>query len=110
MRAIGTFASTGDGFVGHLRTLTLDIPLSIVAAEVTDTAKAPDYRVLAGEGDETYEVGAGWKQTGERAGAYVAIVIDDPALAAPLRANLFASDAGTHVLTWSRPVRRKAKD
>ncbi len=109
MRAIGTFTPTGDGFAGHLRTLTLDIPLTIVAAEPSDSDKAPDYRIMAGAGDETYEVGAGWKQTGERAGAFVAVAIDDPVLAAPIRANLFAGDEGTHVLTWSRPAPRKQK-
>ena len=56
-----------------------------------------------------YEVGAGWKHIGERAGAFVALVIDDPAFTMPLRANLFAGDAGTHMLTWSRPARGKPK-
>lgn len=109
MTAIGIFTATPEGFEGHLRTLTLYIPLAIVATESSDAEKAPDYRVMAGEGDTAYEVGAGWKHIGERAGAFVALVIDDPAFVVPLRANLFAGDAGTHVLTWSRPARRKPK-
>lgn len=102
MTAIGIFAATPEG---HLRTLTLDIPLTIVSSEPSDAEKAPDYRVMAAGRDGTYEVGAGWKHVGEGAGAFVTLVLDDPAFVAPLRAYLFAGDAGTHVLTWSRPVR-----
>ena len=47
---------------------------------------------------------------GDKAGPFVAVLIDDPALAQPLRANLFRSDSSSHVLMWSRPARRKAKD
>lgn len=109
MTAIGIFTATPEGFEGHLRTLTLAIPLTIVPAEPNGADKAPDYRIMAGEGDTAYEVGAGWKHVGERAGAFVALVIDDPAFVAPLRANLFAGDAGTHVLTWARPARGRPK-
>lgn len=109
MTAIGIFIATPEGFEGRLRTLTLDVPLAIVLTEPSDADKAPDYRVMAGEGDAPYEVGAGWKHIGERAGVFVTLVIDDPAFAAPLRANLFAGDGGTHVLTWSRPGRGKPK-
>lgn len=109
MTAIGNFTATPEGFEGHLRTLTLDVPLTIVPAEPSDAEKAPDYRIMAGEGDAAYEVGAGWKHVGERAGAFVTLVIDDPAFTAPLRANLFADDRGTHVLAWSRPARGKPK-
>lgn len=108
MTTIGTFAATDDGFSGHVRTLTLDCRLTIVAADRSDAENAPDYRVLAGEGDGAYQVGAGWKHTGDKAGAYVALQIDDPAFARPLRANLFKGDASDHVLVWSRPPRRKA--
>ena len=109
MTAIGTFTATPTGFEGRLQTLTLDVALTIVAEEPTDNAKAPTYRVFRGEGDEAFEVGAGWEHVGEKAGTFIVLVIDDPALPAPLRASLFAGDAGTHVLTWSRPARRKAQ-
>lgn len=109
MTCIGTFTPTPDGFEGRLRTLTLDTVLTLVPAETGETGNAPDYRVMAGEGDDAFDVGAGWKHVGEKAGAYVALVIDDPALTQPLRANLFQSDVRTHVLMWSRPARRTAK-
>lgn len=110
MTCIGTFTATPDGFEGHLQTLTIDRPLTITSAETNETENAPDYRVMAGDGDTGFEVGAGWKRVGDKAGAYVALLIDDPALMQPLRANLFQSDARTHVLMWSRPSRREAKD
>lgn len=110
MTCIGTFTTTRDGFSGRLQTLTIDRAMTLVPAEHSDAGNAPDYRILAGEDDETFEVGAGWKRTGDKAGAYVAVLIDDPALVQPLRANLFQSDKRTHVLMWSRGTRREAKD
>ena len=110
MTCIGTFTATREGFAGRLQTLTLDCALTIVPAEPAEAEKAPDYRILAGDGDDSFEVGAGWKHVGDKAGAYVAVLIDDPALVQPLRANLFRTDQRTHVLMWSRPGRRGAKD
>ena len=54
----------------------------------------------------------GWKRTGERAGEYIALLIDDPALPRPIRANLFRDDdAGSAwSLHWSRPQKRDRKD
>lgn len=109
MTAIGIFTATPEGFEGRLRTLTLDVALTIVPADPSDAEKAPDYRVRAGDRDAAYEVGAGWKHFGERAGAFVALVLDDPAFPAPLRANLFAGEDGTHLLTWTRPARGRPK-
>jgi uncharacterized protein (DUF736 family) len=110
MTCIGTFTATPDGFEGRLQTLTIDRELTIVPAEPGEAENAPDYRVMAGDSDTAFEVGAGWKRVGDKAGAYVAVLIDDPALVQPLRANLFQSDPRTHVLMWSRPSRREAKD
>lgn len=110
MTCIGTFTATADGFEGRLQTLTVDSKLTLVPAEPGEAGNAPDYRIIAGIGDSSFEVGAGWKRVGDKAGAYVAVLIDDPALAQPLRANLFQSDQRTHVLMWSRPSRREAKD
>jgi uncharacterized protein (DUF736 family) len=110
MTQIGQFAATEDGFAGRLRTVTLDIELTLVPAEASDTENAPDYRVMMGSETDGIEVGAGWKRVGEKAGAYVAVQIDDPAFPWPLRANLFHSDARTHVLLWNRPAKRDKAD
>ena len=87
MAQIGTFTRTKHGFTGRLRTLSLDIELALVPAEHSDTENAPDYRVHAGDEDGP-EVGAGWSRTGEKAGEYVSLQIDDPAFTQPIRANL----------------------
>jgi uncharacterized protein (DUF736 family) len=105
---IGTFTAADGGFAGHLHTLTLDIDLAFLSADPSDSENAPDFRVIAGEGDEAREVGAGWKHVGEKAGDYIAIQIDDPTFVQPLRANLFQGDGGSHVLVWSRPSKREA--
>ena len=108
---IGMFTREASGFTGQIHTLTLACDLAIIPAEPSETENAPDYRVHQG-GDEGPEVGAGWMRTGERAGEYVALVIDDPAFRPPIRANLFRDDdAGSAwSLHWSRPSKRDAKD
>ena len=75
----------------------------LIPAEHTDAENAPDYRVHHGN-DDGPEIGAGWKRTGEKAGDYVSLQIDDPTLAQPIRANLFQSDRGQiHLeLHWNR--------
>ena len=107
---IGTFIAADGGLAGHLHTLTLDIDLTLVPADPSDSDNAPDYRVMAGEGDEAREVGAAWKHVGEKAGDYLSLQIDDPAFIQPLRANLFQDDGNRHVLVWSRPSRREKAD
>jgi hypothetical protein len=60
---------------------------------------------------ESAEIGAGWKRTGERAGEYIAVLIDDPALPQPIRANLFRDDDAGKAwsLHWSRPAKRDGR-
>ena len=111
MSKIGQFKSEKSGFVGRLQTLSLYRELTLIPAESSDADNAPDYRIHLG-GDDGPEVGAGWKRTGEKAGEYVSLLIDDPALAQPLRANLFQSgdDKSTWSLHWSRPAKRTERD
>ncbi|HMS20056.1 DUF736 domain-containing protein [uncultured Sphingorhabdus sp.] len=113
MMKIGYFLTADGGYSGHITTLTLDIGVSLMAIEPSANENAPDYRVISDEGDEgeeAREIGAGWKRTGEKAGDYVAIQIDDPMFVTPLRANLFKEDGNAHVLIWSRPVRQDKAD
>ncbi len=109
MSQIGEFARTTDGYSGRLHTLTLDIALHLVPAEPSEAENAPDYRVHIGAEGDGPEVGAGWKRTGERAGAYVSLILDDPSFTQPIRANLFQSsrDDGAYHLLWNRPSRRR---
>jgi len=108
---IGDFQSTQDSFAGRIRTLTLDATVTLVPAPANDSENAPDWRVLLGDADTGIEIGAGWNRTGERAGGYVAVQIDDPAFVQPLRANLLRSMGrhDEHHLLWSRPTLRDQK-
>lgn len=108
MTQIGTFTKTKTGFSGSIRTLALDVELTICPAEKSDAENAPDYRIFA-VGD--LEVGAAWSRSGEKAGDYLSISIDDPTFTQPLRAALFLSEADTKVwnLMWNRQSKRDDK-
>lgn len=110
---IGQFTRSKSGFTGHVRTIGLDVELAVVPIEQSDTENAPDFRIHI-DSEDGPEAGAGWKRTGERAGEFVALVIDDPTLAQPIRANLFRdndNDNGSAwSLHWNRPQKRDGKD
>ena len=112
MSLIGEFTRTKSGYGGRIRTLALDAALVLVPAEHSDAENAPDYRVHLGDDADGPEVGAGWKRTGEKAGEYVSLQLDDPTFEHPIRANLFRDDpAGvTWSLHWSRSSRHEGKD
>jgi len=105
---IGSFRHIDGTFVGRIRTLSLDADITIVAAAPSDVESAPAWRVLLGTPEDGVEVGAAWDRNGERAGAYLALQIDDPMFASPLRANLVRAvqDPSEHLLLWSRPQPR----
>ena len=111
MPQIGQFARNASGFAGQLVTLTMKRDLVIVPAEHSDAENAPDYRVHHGA-DDGPEVGAAWKRTGEKAGEYFSLLLDDPALPQPIRANLFRDDdtGKDWSLHWSRQPRRDGRD
>ena len=111
MAKIGTFRRTKSGYSGRIHTLTLDAELVLVPIDNTDAENAPDYRIHLGDVDGP-EVGAGWKRTGEKAGDYVSLQLDDPTLAQPIRANLFQSDddKAAWSLHWNRSPKRGERD
>ena len=112
MSLIGQFSRTKSGYAGRVRTLLIDAELVLVPAEHSDTENAPDYRVHLGSADDGPEIGAGWKRTGEKAGDYVSLQIDDPTFGHPIRANLFqsADDKSAWSLNWNRPPKRTERD
>ena len=111
MPQIGEFTRTKTGYAGRIRTVSLDIEMVLVPAEHSDTENAPDYRIHLRD-DGGPEIGAGWKRSGEKAGEYVALLIDDPTFPHPIRANMFRDDDGGSAwsLHWSRPRDRGEKD
>ena len=115
MPVIGQFMRENDGFIGHLTTLSLHQDIIIVAAEPSEAENAPDYRVhvLDTMSNETgAEIGAGWKRTGEKAGEYVSLQLDDPTFEHSIRANLFqsADNKSAWALHWNRPPKRGERD
>lgn len=111
MAQIGQFTADNENFVGRIHTLTLYRDLTIVPAEPSDAEDAPNYRIHNGGADGP-EIGAGWKEVGEKAGDYLSLLIDDPAWPQPIRANLFQSrdNEAAWSLHWNRPPKRKDRD
>jgi len=110
MAQIGQFTRSKSGYSGHIRTLSFNAELVLVPADHGDSENVPDYRIHLGDADGP-ELGVGWKRTGEKAGDYVSLLIDDPALMQPIHANLFQSgdDKSTWVLNWNRPPKRSER-
>lgn len=111
MPQIGAFTRTKTGYAGHIRTVSLDIEMVLVPAEHSDAENAPDYRIHLRDEDGP-EIGAGWRRTGEKAGDYVSLQIDDPSFRQPIRANLFQSSDNKSAwgLHWNRPPKRSERD
>jgi uncharacterized protein (DUF736 family) len=109
MTQIGNFTSTETGYSGRIQTMSLDAIVTLIPAEPSESENAPDYRIILGDDENGPEIGAGWKRSGEKAGAFLALQIDDPAFVQPLRANLFKDGDNSHVLVWNRPVKRDEK-
>ncbi|TGS71819.1 DUF736 domain-containing protein [Mesorhizobium sp. M3A.F.Ca.ET.201.01.1.1] len=111
MPQIGEFTRNEAGYSGHMPTLSLDLDVTIVAAEVRDAGNAPDYRVHAGVVDGP-TIGSGWTRSGEKAGEFVSLQINDPTFAQPIRCNLFQNgeDKTSWSLQWSRRRDHAEKD
>jgi uncharacterized protein (DUF736 family) len=109
MPQIGSFTRETTGFVGRIQTFTLSHEVILVPIEQSVAENAPDYRLHSGAADGP-EIGAGWKRTGEKAGEYIALLIDDPALPQPIHANLFRDGEAAWSLHWNRAPKREAKD
>lgn len=104
MAQIGTFTRNDDGFFGRVRTLIFDAEVSILPIEDSDAENAPNHRVFC----NGVEVGAAWDRTGDKAGSYLSLTIDDPSFVEPIRARLFESD--TRKDTWNLHWTRRKKN
>ena len=111
MAQIGQFTRDKSTFTGRIQTLFFERHLILTPVESSDAENAPDYRIRLGDADGP-EIGAGWKRTGEKAGDYVSLIIDDPTLPRPIRANLFQSgdDKSAWTLNWNRLPQRADRD
>lgn len=111
MTQIGQFIRTPSGYSGRLRTLSLDLELSLVPVDTPARENAPAYRIHLDDGDGP-EVGAGWTHSGERAGRFISVLLDDPVFQQPIRARLFQSDeeGRSWGLHWTRPKKRDERE
>jgi uncharacterized protein (DUF736 family) len=101
MATIGNFTSNGSGFIGTVKTLSLNVKAKLVPVERA-SEKGPDFRILAGN----VEFGAAWKKTSERDRDYLSIKLDDPSFPAPIYATLIEVEGEEGLsLIWSRPNR-----
>ncbi|HTM82188.1 DUF736 domain-containing protein [Asticcacaulis sp.] len=107
MPQIGQFTRLRGIFTGTIRTLTFDRHIVLVPTNQADVQGQPHYTIHLKDADGP-EVGVAWKKTGDRAGEYVSLSLDDPTLPAPIRANLFQRDADKKewVLIWKRENHR----
>ncbi|WP_332764494.1 DUF736 domain-containing protein [Phenylobacterium sp.] len=97
MIQLGCFQRAEDGYVGALKTLTLDAEVRISPAARTND-KAPDHRVFIGD----LECGAAWSLTDDKGGGVLNVKLDDPTLPEPIYARLMSGSGADFLLVWSR--------
>lgn len=102
MAVIGTFTPAKDGgWVGTIRTLTIDAKVRLVPNDDRTSKKAPTFRVFVGNS----RIGEAWeaKTGGLRPKNYLKVKLDDPVLSQPMNAAMFVSESGDGAqMFWSR--------
>ncbi|KAB2684351.1 DUF736 domain-containing protein [Brucella tritici] len=101
MATIGTFASTGNGFSGSIKTLNLNVKAKLVRID-NPSDKGPHFRVFSGH----VELGAAWQKVSTEGRDYLSVKLDDPSFPAPIYATLIEVEGEEGLqLIWSRPNR-----
>lgn len=102
MAVIGTFTPAKDGgWVGTIRTLTIDAKVRLVPNDDRTSKKAPAFRVFVGNS----RIGEAWeaKTGGISPKDYLRVKLDDPILQGPINAAMFMSESGDAAqMLWSR--------
>jgi uncharacterized protein (DUF736 family) len=102
MAVIGTFTPAKDGgWVGTIRTLTIDAKVRLVPNDDRTSKKAPAFRVFVGNS----RIGDAWEaRTGGLSPKdYLRVKLDDPMLSEPINAAMFEAEDGSGAqLLWSR--------
>ncbi len=98
---IASFTKTETGaFTGEIKTLTLDVEITLEPVSNKTKERAPDYRVISETGAEC---GAAWNEVSKEQKPYISLKIDDPALPDTIWANLSRDEDGSYTLYWDRP-------
>lgn len=97
MATIRTFTKKDGAYTGTIRTLTINAKTQMVP-NASDSDGAPDFRLFAGGA----ELGAAWREESkDGATLYLAVKLDDPSFAKPVRAAFFENeDDKTGTLVW----------
>ena len=100
MAQIGAFTLKDGKYTGTIRTMTINVKAQLVPNKAKANDDAPDYRLYAGGA----ELGAAWRQDSKDGETpYLAVKLDDPSFAAPMRAAFFENaEEGTGVMVWNR--------
>ncbi len=95
------------GFIGTLSTITLAARKISLVPVVSESEKAPIYRVLL----EDMEIGAAWKRESKKNGnEYTLVMLDCPLFARPVFCVLVKDLHSGHTLEFNRPDSRKSKN
>lgn len=80
--------------------MTINVKAQLVPVKEKPSEGAPYYRVFAGGA----ELGAGWmEQSKDEARPYLALKLDDPSFAKPIRAAFFEDEDGKGgAMVWNR--------
>lgn len=104
MAVIGTFIPAKDGgWIGTIRTLTIDAKVRLIPNDDRTSKKAPAFRVFVGSS----QIGYAWeaKTRGLSPKDYLRVKLDDPMLTEPINAAMFASESGDAArMLWSRRI------
>jgi uncharacterized protein (DUF736 family) len=100
MAQIGAFTLKDGTWTGTLRTMTINVKAQLVPVKDKASDGAPDFRLFAGGA----ELGAAWRQDSKDGETpYLAVKLDDPTFAQPMRAAFFENTKdGTGVMVWNR--------
>lgn len=102
MAVIGTFTPAKDGgWVGTIRTLTINTKVRLVPNDDRSSKKAPAFRVFVGNS----RIGDAWEAAtgGLNPKCYLKVRIDDPALPEPITAAMFSAETEkTAQMLWTR--------
>lgn len=100
MAQIGTFTLKDGSYTGTIRTMTINVKAQLVPNTEKASDGALDFRLYAGGA----ELGAAWRQESKDGETpYLAVKLDDPTFAAPMRAAFFENEKdATGVMVWNR--------
>lgn len=102
MAQIGAFTLKDGTWTGTIRTMTINVKAQLVPnKDKGENKEAPDFRLYAGGA----ELGAAWRHDSRDSEIpYLAVKLDDPGFARPMRAAFFENQKeGTGVMVWNRP-------